>query len=88
MIEDREETIIRGGQAAGELTLTEDVIAKLRAGMLEKIAGSTTGQRELREAMYFGVQALDAVRKALMDAVASGNHAAALDEMAAIIERH
>lgn len=75
MSEDREETIIRGGQAQVELGMTEEAFAGLRAAMLEKIATSAFSAQAERERLYMGIQSLDAVRKMLKMMVAAGDHA-------------
>lgn len=53
-------------QAVTELRQTEATLDKLRTAALEGIASSALGEERLREKLYFSVQAIDALRSALL----------------------
>lgn len=73
----------RAARARIELELTEAAFAGLRVAALNELVATTPSQSDKREKLYLTCSILDAVRKALLDAVAAGevaNYATQLAE--------
>lgn len=81
-----EQALARAHRAYNELTETQGIFEKLRAAMVERLVSTGVEQSALREKMYFGLQTMNAVEKALREAVDAGNvvkHAQAAAELLA-----
>ena len=72
MTEINRDVIAKGHAAKHELTETEDAFARVRAALVAKLWGSTLDQSEERERLFMAVQALDAVRTVMREAVDAG----------------
>lgn len=81
------DVVRRAAQAASELTVTEEVFAQLRAAIIEKWSSTGVDQVETREKMFLSVQAVDAVRSALLRAVADGQLELSARETAELLSR-
>jgi hypothetical protein len=56
-----------------EFERTQDAFDKVRAKLSDKLLSSAVGESLLREKLYFTVQALDAVRAHMVEAMATGD---------------
>lgn len=65
----------RAARAKVELSETEAACNGLRQAMLERIVQTGAEQTQLRDRLIAGVQIIDALRKALFQAVAAGEMA-------------
>ncbi len=75
--------IHRAGQARTELRETHAAFDAVRAAMVAQLLGSPLTASVEREKLYLGVQALDAVRKALQHVVDGG----AIEEAAMAVQK-
>jgi hypothetical protein len=80
------DAIQRGHLAQTELGLTEEAFETIRQRMVDSLLATTLGDKDLRERLYMGVNALDTVRKALKAMVLNGQHEEALEEMQKALE--
>lgn len=62
----------RGSKASQELSLTNEVFDKLKAGAIDKWLSTSVGQEATREKLHQVVQVIESVRKALHEAVDNG----------------
>lgn len=62
----------RAGRASSELSMTDEIFTQLRAGAIEKWAATGIDHIATREKLFLTVQTIDAVRKALFEAVENG----------------
>lgn len=67
-----EETIARAHRAYSEMTETQAIFEKLRNGMVERLINTSIEQGPLREKMYFALQTINTVERALREAVDAG----------------
>ena len=71
----------RASTAKLELRETEAAFDAVRGAMIDALIATSPTEDRTREALYLGVQSLDAVRKALRQVIDAG----ALDEAAAAL---
>lgn len=64
--------IARAERTRREFNETDAAFQAVRDAMVSRLLGSSVTETEIRERLYFGVQVLDAVRKAMMDAISTG----------------
>ena len=77
------DTRSRAAAAKKELTETEKAFAAIRLAMIDKLIATQVSQTLEREKLYLGVNALDAMREALMAVVDSGRIEDAADAVKA-----
>lgn len=76
--------LLRASRAGIELPQTEAAFADLRAALVERWASTTVDQVATREKMFFALQTLDSVRKALIRTATDGavlKHSAEVAEL-------
>jgi hypothetical protein len=66
------EAVAKGEQARRELALTEAAFAGLRQAALEEIVATPPDQQAKRERLIICAQVIDALKKALLEAVDGG----------------
>lgn len=81
----RRQAVQRGQRAAVELPLTDEFFARMREALIEKWASTAVDHTASREKMFFAVQAIDSVHKALKRAVQDGKLELHSQEMAALL---
>lgn len=80
-----EERALRANRASIELPQTEIAFAELRDAIVEKWAATSVDHVATREKLFLSIQALDAVRKALMRSAADGVMLRHAEETAALL---
>lgn len=85
LTDEERQALAQASQARSELTQTEEAFDMVRSEMLEVLAATKLGERDIREQLYMGVSILERVRGALRMAVAAGDVARHSGEMRAIL---
>jgi hypothetical protein len=70
--DDERAQLAQAAQAGTELRFISETLDRMRQDALEALANSKMGEDRFREKLYHGVQAIDALKQALVTAAASG----------------
>lgn len=71
----------RAGQAKQELPITDEAFALVRSAMVEMLTGLTPTNTSAMQALVCGIQALDAVQKAVQGVIDGGSIEDAAEEL-------
>lgn len=82
---DDEQVIRKAARAGIEYAETAWAFAAMRAELIERWVGSTSGETAHREKLFVAVQTLDAVQKALLASIDNGKVARHSAEMTALL---